>query len=213
MEQKKYIQFGSGNIYVSGWENYDSSPTLIIQQIPLLGKILEKRLNVIFDKGIIYGDIVKGLPLEENSVDGIFSSHTLEHLSYCDFKTALINCYKYLRPGGRMRTIMPNLDYYVQKYIENKSINDLASVDFMKSSFLGRYESRKTLKLRLVEMFSNSRHQWLWDKNSFKEELNSHGFCRINDFKFGSCDDSNFLKPEREYQFANDAILVECFKP
>ena len=52
MSKKLYVQFGSGNKAVPGWLSFDSSPTLIIQKIPVLGYLLRPKLNVIFDDDI-----------------------------------------------------------------------------------------------------------------------------------------------------------------
>ena len=97
---KLYVQYGAGNEAVKGWLNFDASPTLRIQKLPLIGKLLRSKLNCVFDDDILYGDIIKGLPIKANSVDGLFCSHVLEHLSYADFYTALFNSFKYLKPGG-----------------------------------------------------------------------------------------------------------------
>ena len=43
-----------------------------------------------------------------NSVDIFFSEHTLEHVTYDGVRTAFLNFYKYLRPGGRVRLAVPD---------------------------------------------------------------------------------------------------------
>lgn len=210
---KNYVQFGSGNIYVKGWRNYDASPTLLIQQIPIFGKIVKSKLNVIFEEGILYGDVVRGLPEKSNSLDGIFSSHTLEHLALNDFNKALLNCYDYLKPGGIMRAVMPNLQHYVNLYIQESEIGDDAAINFIKRSYLGRENSRISYRNRMLEALGNSRHQWLWDYKSFKKELDKVGFIDIEEFKFGESDDKYFLIVERPYQFESGAIAIQCIKP
>ena len=101
---KSYVQYGAGNKAVQGWLNFDSSPTLRIQKLPCIGRLLRSRLNCIFDDNVLYGDIVKGLPIKSNSVDGLFCSHVLEHLSYADFSFALNNSFKYLKRGGYLES-------------------------------------------------------------------------------------------------------------
>lgn len=99
-DQRLYVQYGAGNESVEGWISFDASPTLRIQKLPILGRLLRSRLNCVFDGDIRYGDIVKGLPLRPESVDGLFCSHVLEHLSHADCSTALKNSYAYLKRGG-----------------------------------------------------------------------------------------------------------------
>src|SRR3954468_5261253 len=92
---KLYVQYGSGPFSApAGWKNYDSSPTLRIQKIPLIGKLLKPVMHVSFHPDVMLGDILKGLPgIKENSCDGIYCSHVLEHLAYNDCLLALRNTF------------------------------------------------------------------------------------------------------------------------
>jgi predicted SAM-dependent methyltransferase len=214
MKQFKYVQFGSGDVYIPDWKNYDASPTLLLQKTPILGKIFKSRMNCTFDTRILYGDIVKGLPEPEESVDGLFSSHVLEHLSLSDFHTALSNSFKLLKRGGRFRCILPNLEFYIDQYLQSKEIDiNYGSHNFMINTHLGKQKSRATLLSKFSEGFSNQSHQWMWDKDSLFKELLNHGFVNVSLFEMGNCEDGMFLKPEREYQFNNNALAVQCFKP
>ena len=63
----------------------------------------------------------------------------MEHLSLEDFRIALKNTYKILKPNGIFRCIVPDLEYAAKKYIEqlNNGYN-LASINFLgKSTLLG----------------------------------------------------------------------------
>ena len=95
-----YVQYGCGNVAISGWQNFDASPTLRIQKLPFIGRLLQSKLNVVFDDEVLYGDIVRGLHIPAECVDGVFCSHVLEHLSLEDFHTALDNTFKILKRGG-----------------------------------------------------------------------------------------------------------------
>ena len=58
---KKYVQYGCGLSAPKEWLNYDVSPTLILQKTPLLSSVL--KLDTAFPDNVLYGDIVKGLPI------------------------------------------------------------------------------------------------------------------------------------------------------
>ena len=58
-------------------------PTLLFERIPLLGKLFTKNMAR-FPANVRYGDIVKGLPIREGTVDGVYASHVLEHLPLAD---------------------------------------------------------------------------------------------------------------------------------
>ena len=64
-----YVQYGCGLSAPVGWQNFDASPTLRLQKIPLIGKLVRK---VDFPSNVLYGDIVKGLPgIAPQSCDGV----------------------------------------------------------------------------------------------------------------------------------------------
>jgi hypothetical protein len=107
---KLYVQYGCGQCAPEEWMNFDVSPTLRIQKTPVLGWLLKKSLGQVFDKNVRYGDITEGLPgIADNSADGVYCSHVLEHMSLGDFRKAVANSYKMLKPGAKFRFIMPDL--------------------------------------------------------------------------------------------------------
>jgi hypothetical protein len=218
---KLYVQYGAGNQAVQGWLNFDASPTLRIQKIPLIGRLLRSKLNCIFDDDVLYGDIIKGLPIKANSVDGLFCSHVLEHLSYSDFSTALNNSFKYLKRGGVFRIIVPNLEYYIDRYqtsltSDNEDERAKAAIEFCIGTCFGIKGSRSTLSRRLNDVFANSAHRWMWDYLSLTQALSEHGFINIKKFQRGDCADEMFLRPERLHQFGDSEVYglaLECTKP
>ncbi len=114
------------------WLNFDASPTLRIQKNLFIGKIFKTQLNTIFPENVRYGDIVKGLPIDADSCDGIYCSHILEHLSLHDFRVALKNTIKILKVGGVFRCIVPDLEYAAREYIKSlDNGNSTASIDFI----------------------------------------------------------------------------------
>jgi hypothetical protein len=219
---KLYVQYGCGNQAVPGWINFDASPTLRIQKLWLIGRLLRSKLNCIFDKDVRFGDITLGLPIKEESCDGLFCSHVLEHLSYDDFSTALKNSFLYLKPGGVFRIIVPCLQYHIDKYqtassSDNSRERARAAIEFCKGTCFGIEGSRSTFLRRLKDAFANSGHRWMWDYSSLAYALSNHGFVDIRKFERGNCDDEMFLRPERDHQFIDNGkvfgLAIECRKP
>src|SRR5476651_2383062 len=114
---KRYIQYGCGFSAPAEWTNYDASPTLRFERLPLIGKLytLNKQR---FPENVKYGDIVRGLPEKPESADAVYCSHVLEHLAYNDFLTTLKNTYAILKPGGIFRGVVPDLRSAVTTYVE-----------------------------------------------------------------------------------------------
>lgn len=222
MNNKIYVQFGAGNEAIPGWLNFDASPTLRIQKIPLFGRIVRPWLNCVFDDEIQYGDIVKGLSLKDNSVDGLFCSHVLEHLTLADFSLSLNNCYRYLKQGGIFRIIVPDLDWYITRYLSEIKSSDAdvvkeASIKFIRGTNLGMEQSRLKFSTRIIDAFSGRGHRWMWNFDSLSSALIEHGFVDIKKFEQGQCDDELFIRPERNHQFGDKGqgygLAIECHKP
>lgn len=212
----KYVQYGCGLCAPSEWENYDASPSLKIQKIPVIGKflssLLRKKGYAAFPDNVLFGDITKGLPVADNSCDAVYCSHTLEHLSLEDFRNALKNSYKALKSGGTFRFVLPDLEWAARTYIaELDKGNANASIWFMQETLLGEESRTKGFIKTIANSFGNSNHLWMWDSASMKEELKKAGFKDIRDCKFGDNADKMFSYVEDPERFEN-ALAIECKK-
>ena len=201
---KIYVQYGCGLSAPKEWINFDVSPTLRIQKTPILGTILKNKLNTAFPSNVLYGDIIKGLPIDENSCDGLYCSHTLEHLSLQDFRQAIINSFKILKKGGIFRCIVSDLEFVARSYIKELDNGEkLASLNFMNRTALGMKERPRGLKGFFSSFFGNSRHLWMWDNKSLLAELKDVGFTKIRACKFNDFDDEMFKSVEDINRFEN----------
>jgi len=57
------------------------------------------------------------LPLRDSSVNGILSSHFIEHLCKTEVQSFLLECYRVLMPNSSLITICPNFQVIVDKYL------------------------------------------------------------------------------------------------
>jgi ubiquinone/menaquinone biosynthesis C-methylase UbiE len=208
----KYVQYGCGLSAPVEWQNYDVSPTLRIQNVPVVGRMLQSKLNTVFPKNVLYGDIVKGLPVEDNSCDGIYCSHVLEHLSLNDFRIALKNTYRILKPGGIFRCVVPDLEVAALNYTSAlASGNNESSIDFINNTLLGVKERPRSIKQRVTAIFGNAHHLWMWDHSSLANELSKAGFTKVRRCRFNDSSDPMFRFVENEGRF-KEAAALECSK-
>jgi SAM-dependent methyltransferase len=206
----KYVQYGCGFTAPDGWLNFDASPTLRFERIPVLGNIYTKNKQR-FPANVMYGNIIKGLPVEPDSCDGIYCSHILEHLSLKDFRSSLKNTYHILKPGGIFRCVVPDLKTAAENYLNQWEHDSNASIAFMESVLLGVKEKKKGIIGTLKDAFGNSHHLWMWDQKSLSLELENAGFKNIRLCGYGDCEDINFNSVEEEDRF-NQAVAIECKK-
>ena len=102
-----------------GWVNVDYSAGARIMKIfPL--RLLNRRLhffNVDWSDEITIHDLRKPFPWPDNSVDVVYSSHTLEHLSRDAGRLFLEECMRVLKKDGIIRIIVPDLKALVSEYM------------------------------------------------------------------------------------------------
>lgn len=206
----KYVQYGCGFTAPDGWVNYDSSPTLRFERLPLLGQLYTRNANR-FPVNVKYGDIVKGLPETADSCDGIYCSHVLEHLSYTELLTALKNTRAMLKPGGIFRLVVPDLLTAAKKYLAAQENSNTPASDFMRATMLGAENQSRTIKSLSIGLYGNSKHLWMWDYKTMSHELAAAGFINIRPCRFNDSSDTNFLKVEEQSRFV-DALAIECSK-
>jgi hypothetical protein len=207
--EKLYVQYGCGLCAPDEWLNFDASPTLRIQKLPLIEIILPR--NVTFPANVKYGDIITGLPVNSASCDGVYCSHTLEHLSLADFRKALKNTYDILKPGGIFRCIVPDLEHSARNYISalDKGVGDTSSITFMSETMLGLKERPRGVKNIISRLMGNANHLWMWDSKSLISELKNVGFTNVRICKYSDSGDSMFQYVEDPNRFIH-SVAVHC---
>jgi predicted SAM-dependent methyltransferase len=66
------------------------------------------------------------VPFSDGTVDFIYSSHALEHLFREDAERLLRDAYRALKPGGRLRVAVPDLEYAASLYQHGEKERALA---------------------------------------------------------------------------------------
>jgi len=205
----EYIQFGCGLCAPPGWRNFDVSPTLRLQRLPLIGSRLHGKNIPFFPANAEYGDIVQGLPVPFKSCRAVYCSHVLEHLALDDFRIALKNVYACLQDGGVFRFVVPDLEILARNYLGSPEAD--ASLTFMEQACLGRRSRPRTLKAFVRDWMGNSSHLWMWDFRSMSAELSRVGFRQIRRASFGDSGDPRFNEVEEASRWEG-CLGMECVR-
>lgn len=209
ISKQQFVQFGCGLSSPTEWLNFDSSPALRLQKLPVVGKLIPSGPYGRFPKNIMFGDIVKGLPVPNNSVELLYCSHILEHLTLNEFSQALNNCYRCLQPGGIFRLVLPDLEFMAQQYVNSTSPE--AASEFMRVTWLGKEHRKRDLLAFFKEWLSCSQHMWMWDFKSLSLELEKVGFKNIRRAYFGDSGISAFNEVEDLQRWKNE-LGIQCQK-
>lgn len=129
-------------------------------------------------------DIKLGIPFPDNSLEGIYSSHFIEHLDYQTAIHYLKESYRVLKPGGVLRTICPDLSIWINKLYDNdKNFFDvykgLISNEFTQNT-TREFHTKLTSNIQLFNaMIYNWDHKWMWDLESLSLELERIGYSDV----------------------------------
>lgn len=204
-----YVQYGCAYSAPSGWINFDASPTLRFEQLPLVG-----RLSTVngrrFPASVRYGDVVSGLPVESGSCRGVYASHVLEHLCLDDCRTALKETMRILDEGGTFRLVVPDLRVCAERFlVEVEQGDDNAAHRFMEGSGLGTRSRPRSPLGWARRVLGNSSHLWMWEEVSLRSELEQAGFRDIRRAQLGDSADPMFKTVEEASRFI-DAVAMEA---
>ena len=123
------VNLGSGLSVAPGWMNVDGGVHALCSRWPTsflcwLHKHSDCRnthsrqeyLQVLRQNRFVHHGLEYGVPCGDAAVNVIYSSHALEHFFREDAEALLRDAYRTLKPGGRIRVAVPDLDYAVKLY-------------------------------------------------------------------------------------------------
>jgi SAM-dependent methyltransferase len=200
-----YVHFGCAFCAPPDWLNFDNSPTLRFERIPLIGTLYTKNATR-FPQNVRFGDIVRGLPVPDGSCRGVYCSHVLDCLCFDDAAIALRNTRKMMAPGGIFRLVVEDCSRFMREYLADSS--SAAAPRFMQATGLGR-KSPSGMSDIVKGAFGRSYRQWIWDFPSLAHELEIAGFKDIRPALFGDSADSRFSSVEDKGRW-DGAVGIEC---
>jgi len=206
--KSNFIQYGSGLSCPEEWRNFDVSPVLSLRRLPFIGKSLS-RLSGTFPANAEYGDIIKGLPISEDSADAIYSSQVLEHLWQDECAKALANTYRHLKPGGTFRLVVPDVSKLAKGYLGDPDPE--AGLRFIGCLHMVTPERPSGIISFLRSQWGRSSHRWMWDYYGLEKFLREAGFSKIREAEFGDSRIEAFSFVEEKSRF-DYAVCIECEK-
>jgi SAM-dependent methyltransferase len=211
-DRDRYVQFGCGWTAPETWTNFDASPTLRFERLPVVGKLWTPNAQR-FPRNVRYGDVLRGLPLAAGSARAVYSSHVLEHLPRNDVERAIGEAFRVLEPGGTFRMVVPDLEHAARGYLRAlEGGGNEGNDSFMRETVLGLAERPRGLLAFLRSWLGGSAHLWMWDWPSLRRLFEQVGFEAIRRAEFGDADDPRFADVEAEDRFRG-AVAVEGRKP
>ncbi len=171
------LHLGCGRNYLRGWINTD---------------INSKKFQL--DQEL---DITKNFPFENNTISYIFSEHVIEHMDYKEGKFMLEECYRVMRPNGKIRISTPDLKFLIKLYTKDKTQlqKDYINLNINHRAYdIDKYHCTDAF---IINNFVRAwGHLFIYDKETLTNLLKEIGFKNINSYNICESEDKNLQNLE-----------------
>ncbi len=199
------INLGCGLAVAKRWVNIDGSLSAFFAAFPpFVHKIIyrasganryyscEEYCSLLKNHIFVHHDLAYGIPIRNDAVNFVYSSHFLEHLFLDEALQLLRESFRVLKAGGVIRVCVPDLAFAISLYESGEKEKMLSSYFFVEdkgSSF--------------------SRHKYMYDFELLKAKMEEVGFKDVIlcTFQNGKTPDLEILDNREE-----DTLYVEGVK-
>ena len=218
MSDALYLNVGCGLVAPQDWINIDGSYSAIFAKSPVTRPLARwlRGASAAEARGwptnITVMDVRRGLPYRDGSVNAVYASHFLEHLSLADARRFLRECHRVVRPGGYVRFIVPDLLTLSARYVDAKrsGAKAEAATEYLEALACWPIDDRSILPLRVLRAWKQFNvHKWFYDSDSLAAFLEECGFRNARPVSFLDSGIDRLPSVEKEDRFVN-AIGVEA---
>lgn len=211
------VNIGCDRCPTRGWHNYDSLIFVRLARIPFATRLLTSLpfiprtfidfMAMVRPFDIRFADASRRIPEPSASVHTIYSSHMLEHMERDEAIVFLREAQRALVPGGIIRIVVPNLDYFIRAYLQDNDsqrlIKDLGMVSI---------KPKKLIRRLQCLIMGHRWHHAMYNEDSLVQLMRASGFINVTILKPGDTmiphhDGLNLRENDRE------SIFLEAVKP
>ena len=186
-----YRHFGSKK----KWKRLEQSKIVKLE----LGSGTKKGTNgwttVDMGQADISWDLRRGIPLPNDSVDRIYSSHLLEHIPYDQLLLFLRECRRVMKKSAEFSVCVPNLKLYVDAYKDGKLFR---SRDTWWQP--GLVDTGSSIDQLNYFVYMKDEHKYMFDEENLINTLTKCGFSNVKLREFD--EELDILKRDKESIYA-----------
>lgn len=183
----KKLQIGSNASIIEGWLSSDLVPV---------------------NKTSIYLDATQKFPFADKTFDYVYNEHMIEHISRENAEFMLKECFRILKPKGRIRIATPDIEKIVNIYSKRTEKYGQSYSVWMTHKFINESSEIHPLII-LNTMFRNWDHCFLYDSEYLTQVLSAVGFTNLKQYTIGNSDDIHLSGIERHHLNVGNLEMVE----
>lgn len=176
-------------------------------------------------KGVEKYDM-RDLPMRgvmDNTYDGVYSEHFIEHLTKPDGVAFLMEMKRVLKPGGTIRTVWPPREF-VDKLLSDEPLT--ADEEFFCAAYHKFYVvqhhfcppgyENEPIRVQCAQglLWQNGEHLYVWGKDELMQTLKDLGFILVRSHKYQDSRVADFknIDTDGKIRMLHSAVL-EAQKP
>jgi len=190
------LQIGCGGNILTDWLNTDLNPS----------------------EEVVFLDARKPFSIDDSTFDYVFCEHLIEHLEYHHGIHFLAECFRILKPGGKIRIATPDLQFLIELYNPEKTELQKKYIIWAVDTFLFRIGIHADTFV-INNLFRGFGHKFIYDFKTLKNVMNRVGFINVIRCNVGESADSNLKDIEYDGKgmppefYKLETIVVEAMKP
>jgi predicted SAM-dependent methyltransferase len=158
--------------------------------------------------GVYQMDATKRFPFRDAQFQFVFTEHMIEHLPYASGKLMLGECFRTMRPGGRIRIVTPNLAVLVGLYDPSRSKLATSYIEHMNGTF-ATHAPRHSASFVINTFFREWGHQFIYDDESLSALMREVGFEDIRRQELGMSEHAEFRSLENQERYPEGLLAFE----
>jgi predicted SAM-dependent methyltransferase len=189
------LHIGCGKRNLTGWLNSDYFPS---------------------DPNIVHIDATRKYPFANNSLNYIFSEHMIEHVSYEQGASMLRECYRTLKPGGRLRIATPDYTFLHELYASEKSDLQLNYIKWATDNHINGLQHYADIFV-INNYVRDWGHLFIYDFAALRSSLETAGFKNIEKQQINVSNDPILTSLENESRMPPgflqlESLIIEALK-
>jgi predicted SAM-dependent methyltransferase len=193
--QHRRINLGCGKNFPEGWLNVDLFPHF----------------------GATYMNAAAAWPVPEGTFEACLCEHVIEHVPKPVGRAALRQAYRALAPGGVIRLVTPNMQFFAELILGKRTRDDEALYSDGLEKLLGVNAPSRCDMVNMI--FYEHGHRYIFSPDELSEMLSSAGFVDLVRTRAGEPHDPIFAGTEGHANVvdhaynAMEAFAIEGRKP
>jgi len=185
----KKLHLGCGPREIGGWLNADLTPAT---------------------DTILRLDASRPFCFADDSFDYVFSEHMIEHIDYGSGAVMLAECFRILKPGGRIRISTPDLAKILALYEDDSEFSS-TYMRWYSANLLWPPPPYPDAVFMVNRFLRDWGHQFVYDRSALSVSMRNAGFVRIAACELQQSDDPVFRGLEREERMPAGYLRYETF--